>query len=156
MSARALSVRAPWWWFLLYGGKDIENRNWPTRFRGTVYLHAGRAMPRAEVADDIRTAAWMAGWNDHPARWPKYSELETSRGCLVGKVDIVDCVIQSTSPWFMGKYGFVMENRVAFERPVPCLGALQLFPVPDEVLAQVEGRGGVGTMDLFGGGACQS
>lgn len=35
---KALSVRAPWWWFILHAAKDIENRDWSTRFRGTVYL----------------------------------------------------------------------------------------------------------------------
>mgnify|MGYP006363525131 CR=1 FL=1 len=33
---KALSIRAPWWWAILYAGKDIENREWATRFRGPV------------------------------------------------------------------------------------------------------------------------
>ena len=38
---KALSVRAPWWWYIIHGYKDIENREWKTQFRGRVLIHAG-------------------------------------------------------------------------------------------------------------------
>lgn len=36
---RCLSVRAPWWWFILYAGKDIENRPWNCHKRGPIGTH---------------------------------------------------------------------------------------------------------------------
>jgi len=39
---RALSVKQPWAWLIVNGYKKIENRNWPTSFRGRIYIHAGR------------------------------------------------------------------------------------------------------------------
>ena len=39
---KALSVRAPWWWFILNCGKDVENRTWKTDFRGRILLHASK------------------------------------------------------------------------------------------------------------------
>lgn len=130
---KALSVRAPWWWFILYGGKDIENRDWPSRFRGTVYLHAGKWFREEEVYLD-----WMfgAGLVTKPSCFPSGLDMDTLRtscGCLVGKVDIVGCVSTSSSPWFFGKYGFVLANPVAFAKPIPFKGALGFFSVPDEV-----------------------
>ena len=57
---KALSVRAPWWWFILHGGKDIENRGrispCSPKFRGPVWLHASRWYVHKEVVDDI----WFA------------------------------------------------------------------------------------------------
>ena len=148
---KALSVRAPWWWFILHAGKDIENRNWPTRFRGTVYLHASRTMPRTEVADDFAAAsriAWGGGLGPVP---PSFDELKASAGKIVGKVDVVDCASSSASPWFFGKFGFVLRNPVAFARPVPCLGHLSLFDLPDDVVQQLGDTRAEGNLSLFGG-----
>src|ERR1051326_1498970 len=39
---KALSVRQPWAWLIIYGGKDIENRDWPTSHRGPTLIHAGK------------------------------------------------------------------------------------------------------------------
>jgi hypothetical protein len=133
---KALSVRSPWWWFILHGGKDIENRDWHTNFRGTVYLHAGKWFQLDEVAGDSRTAVSIAkehGRHDVGGGFT-YRELRDVGGCIVGKIDIVGCVSESASPWFFGKYGFVLANPVAFEAPIPFKGALGFFDVPDGVV----------------------
>ena len=36
---KILSVRQPWAW-LLFNGKDIENRTWRTSYRGPLLIHA--------------------------------------------------------------------------------------------------------------------
>jgi len=46
---KALSVRQPWAHAILRGGKNIENRSWPTELRGTIALHAARSMDAAAV-----------------------------------------------------------------------------------------------------------
>jgi hypothetical protein len=43
---KALSVRQPWAWAILYGGKSLENRSEPILYRGSILTHAGRS--RAE------------------------------------------------------------------------------------------------------------
>lgn len=130
---KALSVRSPWWWFILHAGKDIENRDWPTRFRGRIYLHAGKWFNEEEVYYD-----WMfgAGLVTKPDCFPsgiELDDLKRSCGCIVGKVDIVDCVMLSSSPWFFGKYGFVLRNPVIFAQPIPFKGMLGFFEVPDGI-----------------------
>lgn len=61
----------------------------------------------------------------------KWTQMKAMGGCIVGTVDIVDCVSKSDSPWFFGRYGFVLANPVAFEKPIPCKGALGFFTVPE-------------------------
>jgi hypothetical protein len=130
---KALSVRAPWWWFILHG-KDIENRDWFTRQRGTIYLHAGKWWRGQEVYHD-----WMYGLSVNPKlRVPPHSsawDLHSRCGCIVGTIDVVDCVEQSSSPWFQGKYGFVLANPVQFINPIPFKGALGFFEVPDKAVS---------------------
>ena len=120
---KVLSIRQPWAWLILNAGKDIENRTWPTRFRGRVLIHAGKAMTKTEhtiaayTLDSIIPSHYM----------PRRHELE--RGGIVGEVEIVDCVTQSNSPWYSGEYGFVLRNPKPLEFR-PCKGALGFFNLP--------------------------
>ncbi len=133
---KALSVRAPWWWPILHLGKDIENRDWATGFRGPVYLHASKFWKVSEVSEDWEDVKNIAARAGVTVPYMGKAETEAMRdagGCIVGQVDIVGCVSSSNSPWFFGKYGFVLANPVAFERPVPFKGALGFFEVADGI-----------------------
>lgn len=121
---KALSIRQPWCWLILHAGKDIENRDWSTRYRGPVLIHAGKGMTRAEY-DDAKTFAHSV--DPRAAALPAYEDLE--RGGIVGQVEIIDCVRSSASPWFFGLCGFVLRNPTPLPfRPVK--GALGFFDAP--------------------------
>lgn len=138
--AKALSIRAPWWWFILHGGKDIENRDWPTNFRGTVYVHASKWWSLTAVTEDTNDAVEIR--HQHDVQLPReaainFREMRDMGGCIVGKIDIIGCVKGSDSPWFFGEYGFLLANPVALPEPIPCKGALGFFTVPQDVLTQI-------------------
>lgn len=142
---RAISVRAPWWWFILHGGKDVENRDWKTSHLGPVLLHASKWYSMMAVQDDMEYAADAMRSTGYRPDASVLSDdgrlthqmLKASAGCIVGQVEIVDCVTDSANPWFFGRHGFVLRNQLAFPTPIPCKGALGFFKVPDEALAQV-------------------
>jgi hypothetical protein len=129
----ALSVRQPWAWLIIHGHsqnkKDIENRTWPTKVRGRVLVHASRGMTRQEY-DDVR--GWLRRFNrpgvysDMPYPLPLVSDLQ--RGGIIGSVEIVDCVMQSASPWFFGPFGFVLRDPVLLPFRA-CKGQLGFFEV---------------------------
>lgn len=125
---RAISVRQPWAWLIVNGHKDIENRDWHTKVRGQVLIHAAKGMTRAEY-DHVRQFV-LFGANSgriDPSVYDNFPEFEDlERGGIVGKAEIVDCVSESKSPWFFGKYGFVLKNTEAtpFEK---CRGSLGFF-----------------------------
>ncbi len=126
---KALSVRAPWWWAILHAGKDIENRDWSTNYRGRVLLHASKWWSMSGVAEDGETVGELyrlAGGQpcDHGHT---YRMMRDVGGCIVGSVEIIDCVAASDSPWFFGKFGFVLANPIIFAQPIPCKGALGFF-----------------------------
>ena len=111
---KALSVNQPWAWAIMHGGKDIENRDWSTNFRGTVYIHTGLKFDES----GLLFVEELVGKTIPPADRP--------RGAILGTVDIVDCVTESNSPWFFGRYGFVLENPKPIT-PRACKGALGFF-----------------------------
>lgn len=127
---KAISIRSPWWWFILHGGKTIENRDWPTRFRGPVLIHASSWFRPDEVHDDFRYARQIASDSGWPSLPPvSLAELRAQGGHIVGRARIVDCVDQSDSPWFFGRYGFVLTDAEPLAQPVPCKGRLGFFGV---------------------------
>lgn len=112
---KALSIKQPYPHHIFHDGKDVENRDWPTRGRGWFIIHAG--VSKTELAD---------------------SQMDLPRGGIVGMARIVDCVTEMDSHWFFGKFGFVLRD--AFPVPlIPCKGQLGFFVPPAdalEVLAQ--------------------
>lgn len=101
---KALSIRQPWAWLIIHGGKDIENREWTTGVRGNILVHASKGMTQQEYED----AADFATECGFTKSLPAFEELK--RGGIIGIVEIVDCVTQSKSPWFVGRYGFVLKR----------------------------------------------
>jgi hypothetical protein len=119
---KAISIRQPWAWLIVHGHKDVENRTWPTHFRGPVLIHAGATMTKADYeACVIFISGMQTSW-----RLPAYDILKAQCGGIVGEAEIVDCVTQSESPWFVGEFGFVVRDArpLAFQR---CKGALSFF-----------------------------
>lgn len=120
---KCLSIRQPWADAIIHFGKDIENRDWPTRFRGLVLIHAGKAFGRDEH-DDVDTVKRMIG------RAPYQLLQKPLLGGIVGIAEIVDCVTESDSKWFFGKYGFVIRNARSLPF-IPMKGALGFFEATD-------------------------
>jgi hypothetical protein len=128
---KIISIRQPWASLIAVGIKDVENRSWPTRYRGAVLIHA------SQRADDISSDEI-----DH--RFGVRPPIDARLGGVVGIVDIVDCVQQHQSKWYAGDYvdrhgerkshwALVMKNA----RPLPFVkwkGALSLRAAPTELL----------------------
>lgn len=131
---KAISIRSPWWWYILYAGKDIENRGlrFPRWFRGRILIHASKWWNWDEIVFDCESANHM--WAQRPFRAEAAPQLtgdflKARGGCVVGSVEIVDYVTESSSPWFVGDLGVVLKNPVPFGDPVPYKGALGIFSV---------------------------
>src|SRR5215472_11289808 len=90
---KILSIRQPWAHLITRGSKNIENRSWPTNYRGPVLIHASLKIDKQPCVDH--------GLDP--------TKLEI--GGVVGIAEIVDCVTTHRSRWFEGLYGFVLKNR---------------------------------------------
>lgn len=127
----ALSVRQPWAWAIIHGGKDVENRDWRRpnpglTFRGRVAIHASSGMTRDEY-----DAIFPRGAPPIP---PAHLLV---RGAIVGHVQVMDIIRDPhremiKSPWFHGPVGLMLAHPVAIE-PIPCAGALGFFRWRDRI-----------------------
>jgi hypothetical protein len=128
----ALSVRQPFAWAIFHAGMDVENRDWPTRQRGRVLIHAPAVVRQEEYSTFQRAcrdpAHWLCQAIACGGGLPNKEHLP--RGGIVGEVEIADCVTEHSSSWFTGPYGFVLRNARALPfEPVP--GSLRFFDVDE-------------------------
>lgn len=103
MEMKAISIRQPWAWLIVNGYKDIENRSWPTKVRGRVYIHAGKRKVTKTEYEEFKRLCRKRDIKKIPA----IDEFKTMG--IVGSAIIADCVERSRSPWYQkGNYGFVL------------------------------------------------
>lgn len=114
--------------------KRVENRTWPTTYRGPLLIHAGKSR------------AWLCADYSIP-------EADMAFGAIVGVCQLAGCVISSDGrelaaayrkwPWLMvhehaepGYCWLVLRECRRFQEPIPYRGQQGLFDVPDEVVAE--------------------
>ena len=130
---KVIVIRQPWAWVILHGSKDIENRTWATRYRGTLLIQASASRPTKRNLEEARLFARKRG-----VELPEDFEL----GGIVGMVQLEDCVTSSRSKWFKGPVGWVL-SRPKKLKFIPLKGRLGLFDAPQEIIRNLVGpRGG--------------
>jgi len=121
-----LSFRQPWGTLAVLGLKPIDNRPWSTEYRGRLFIHTSAAkklyFPRP-FSD-----RWIADRLDQAGR-DLYYTTPRPRGAIIGEADLVDCVQESASPWFVGPFGLVLANPKRYDKPIPYTGALKLYEI---------------------------
>lgn len=158
---RGLSLTQPWATLVAIGAKQWETRSWPTSYRGQIAIHASKGYPKdcRELEYEEPFLGALKGGVAAPHALPL--------GSIIALADITDCqptakfkpahltegqrafVAQSTgvitiSPeefafgdYHEGRYAFRIDNVLQLRTPIPCRGALSLWPVPDDVMAQI-------------------
>lgn len=156
---KTITEKQPWASLIVEGIKDIENRTWPTKYRGRVLIHASAKGWKwklvfnylSHAARDVMSAL------GYDANWLK--QLPTS--AIIGSVEIVDCVINHSSIWaektegwcgensklhqeWFGKpiiYNWVLAHPIQFPEPIPAKGMLGFWDYPN-ILSEPEEENG--------------
>ncbi|MDZ8139811.1 MAG: ASCH domain-containing protein [Nostoc sp. DedQUE04] len=128
---KAISVRQPWAWAIIYALKDIENRGWPIHYSlSRRQIHAAKTCTKKEyqLAKEFCQSMGVV--------IPELISLR--RGQVIGIVTIVDCRFsQVASGWGMPEqYHWQLENPREIT-PIPYIGQLGIFEVPDDLVMEV-------------------
>jgi len=142
---KALSGWAEYFWLLAKNIKPIENRNWPlTRFFDReelpvrIYLHASKTPASKDDIAFIRKNLYPEQLKEFDSvNWKDYRGSIIGEITITGQVTLVNSGILADdkglqavySGWFFGIYGFVVENGVLYDKPIPYKGQLQFFEV---------------------------
>jgi hypothetical protein len=146
---RVLTVRQPWAWAIIHGGKNVENRtqNIAGSYRGPVAIHAGRGWSHQGAFDQrVLGAVCETNHIDAPIveaqgyLEPDMDEFHPS-GVVIGVVDLVDVdrlPEPLCSPWAMDDHHhLVLRNPRALAVPIPAKGRLGLWRPDDTLLAAI-------------------
>jgi len=144
---RILTVRQPWAWAIIHGGKDVENRvrNIAGDYRGPVAIHAAKGVG----SDREFTAKTITVGRIGPG-----VPFGLTYGAVIGVVDLVDVhspaadltrdeFCQSPmgdlcSPWAqIESWHLVLANPRPLPEPIPYRGALGLRRLDDETTARI-------------------
>lgn len=139
---KALTVKQPWAWAIMRGGKSIENRSQVWSYRGPLAIHAGQAWSKVG-ASDLRVNAVAAATP---------GGAQATRGAILGVVDLVDCHTAQGDccpPWgdnpdapvgpldqirHRAITHLVLRNPRPLAEPIPARGALGLWTPPREIV----------------------
>ena len=114
---KALTVRQPWADLIVAGVKDVENRSWRTHYRGPLVIHSARRRP---TPADVERAEAIGG----PVPFIEWHDL----GRIIGRVTLIDCVQDSTSPWAeAGAWHWLLDDPVSTVAPDIVQGRLGLW-----------------------------
>lgn len=148
---RALTIRQPWAWAVIHGGKDVENRSVAWSYRGPLAVHAGNAWSWTGQRSPLIRAAATAALGD---RWANRDNF--AFGAIIGVVDLVDVhyaepdAVCCDSQWVEARYRdqqgheigtvthLALENPRALGEPIVCRGRLGLWAPDAGVLAELE------------------
>lgn len=110
-----VSLWNPWAWAIPNALKDIENRSWMPKWkgkdlRGEILIHA--AKKKMNDKDWFELQVYFD--NKFNVDLPDIELLDF--GGIVGKATIIDCVTESSSPWFeRGLKGWVLKDQKPLE-----------------------------------------
>lgn len=154
---RALTLWQPWAWAILHLpeaiAKPVENRDWmpPRALLGQrIALHGGKTY-RPEVSLDISEAT---GWTVDRLRRDAPGKHAADQGILGtvrlvgvveerrGRLELVaggwgEVTRERCEPWFVGRYGWLFDQRRVLGPPIPCRGAQGLWTVPDDLATRL-------------------
>ncbi len=126
LPGHALSVRQPWAWAIVHGGKDVENRTKLAITKGgiaaavgrKIAIHAAKGMTRDEYE---HARDFMVGIG---VECPRPDVLV--RGAIIGSVYVTGIAKDGGSPWFFGPWALELERPEAVD-PIAVPGSLGLF-----------------------------
>lgn len=133
MSLPVLSVRQPWASYLVSGLKTIELRSWSTRYRGWLWIHAGKKL-------DLDAMKLLHLRSD-----------DFSRGGLLGLAKLHDCIaLDSDHSWVRAQgdhlspgsysgpcFGWQFSDAFALAEIIECPGELGLFHLSESIADRI-------------------
>ena len=134
-TVKALTVRQPWAWAVIHGGKNVENRRWRTTYRGLLLIHAAK-----DPDPDPETPADLLWTMADPGGYGQPRTAFRARGAIIGLVYLADVLTDSPSRWAaVGRYHWVLEFPSPVDPPLPCVGRPGLWDPPAVVLERLAG-----------------
>jgi hypothetical protein len=143
---RALTILQPWADLIMSGRKRVENRTWSTKYRGRLYIHAGKARDQL-VLTEVDGVVVCARTGKRPE--------DLKFGHVLGIAVLLDCLPiaevmegrhDQAYPWIRahlyteGPWCWVLAEHPTPIGPWPYRGAQGLFDINGLTLDSIANR----------------
>lgn len=131
---KTLSIKNPWAYLIATGFKDVENRSWPTNYRGKILIHA--TAKDSPIAFTAHTVLTPVQFNLLPnSDKIKLFDANFVRSAIIGEVEIVGCIGNSESVWAEPRqWHWQLKNAVLYDKPILNVkGSLSLWEYANKI-----------------------
>ena len=137
---KAISLLQPWASLAVMGIKSIETRNWNTKFRGRILIHASKGKSGKIFAEQDLFKRHIPDFKLIPY------------GAIIGSVDILNVIHienlfmkdelinklslenKAFGDYGVGRYAWILESPIVFDMPIAFKGMMGIWDFPDEIL----------------------
>ncbi len=146
---KALTIIQPWATLLASGKKRCETRSWKTNYRGEILIHAG-GMKYNYFSDVCQCSKTLMGHFRDAGIGGDEDMQALPFKAIIGKARLVNCVLIDRltaelickqhpeefafGNFAPGRYAWVMEDAVLFDKPIPASGKQGLWNWEGELL----------------------
>jgi activating signal cointegrator 1 len=135
---KAISLLQPWATLVVLGIKTIETRIWGTQHRGPILIHASKGKAGNIFALEPPFKKYI----------PDFKKLPF--GAIIGQATITGVIRvedlgmndelinrltmeeKAFGDYSEGRYAWVLEEAIQFDKPIPARGTLSIWEFPDE------------------------
>lgn len=127
---KVLTIKEPYATFIMQGLKKIETRSWNTKYRGEIYIHAGKSK------DFIKKIK-------NPSVLNLLENSELNYGNIICKAELIDCIYMTKEfinkiknennneyilgQYKVGRYAWILKNVQKLDKKIPAKGKLNIW-----------------------------
>lgn len=152
---KALSLWQPWAHLLAVGAKRYETRDWATRYRGPIAIHAAKRWT-VRMAVQCYQEPFFTILSRAGIKFPAHCDARRLKGlgldfgAIIGVGVLADCrpaneVLREIGgeevafgDFSHGRYAFEYQDVRQLPTPIPLNGQQGLWDLPDDIISQIE------------------
>jgi len=138
---KTVTIKQPYASLICEGIKKIENRTWPTKYRGRVLVHSSaKSVPIINPNNVFTARQWESLTTDQQCH---VIGGYMPNSAIIGSVEIVDCGYIEESIWSeIGVWNWVLANPILFPEPILNVKGKLSFWDYQNILAEPEEKDG--------------
>ena len=132
---KVLTIQEPYATFIMKGIKTIETRSWKTKYKGEIYIHAGKSKKFLKKISNNQVLKLL-------------ENIDLNYGNIICKAKLVDCIYMTEEfidniknknnyeyilgEYEVGRYAWILKNVKVLNKPIPTKGKLNLWNYKDK------------------------
>ena len=127
---KVLTIQEPYATFIMQGMKRIEKRSWQTKYRGEIYIHAGKSKKFFKKIKDDKVLKLL-------------ESINLNYGNIICKAELVDCIYMTEEfidkvkkennyeyilgEYKVGRYAWILQNVQEINQKIQTKGKLNIW-----------------------------